>query len=299
MSGTANVRERVSIRQQFSYFIQMTRPGVLGLVLFTALPVLALSQEGLPELKKSLMVLFGAALCGASCSVLNAYVERETDAKMARTRKRPIPGASVVPEQALILGVLLAIVSTLFLWGIGGLIAGAVGLGTIVFYVVVYTIYLKPRTVQNIVIGGAAGATTPLIADAALNGELGMGSFLLFLIVFFWTPPHVWAIALYRKSEYEQAGIPMMPSKVGDQPTRWRMLGYTVLLTGVSLTPVMIGYMTEAYGVVAALMGAWLIWRNIGVIRAADNVTDRSFFMDTNYYLLGLFGMMVLDAFLM
>ena len=126
-----------------------------------------------------------------------------------------------------------------------------------------------------------------------------MGSFLLFLIVFFWTPPHVWAIALYRKSEYEQAGIPMMPSKVGDQPTRWRMLGYTVLLTAISLTPVMIGYMTPTYGVVAGLMGLWLIWRNVGVIRAADNVTDRAFFMDTNYYLLGLFGMMVLDAFLM
>ena len=284
------------LADRIKLYIEMTRPGVLGLVLFTALPIFAIRPSWYSELSLAALIMIGAGLTGAACSVLNAYVDRDFDARMARTRSRPIPAASVAPAQALGLGIVLSVVSTLLLWSIEPL-AAAIGLGSILFYVLVYTLYLKPRTVQNIVIGGAAGATTPLIADAALTGQIGINSVLLFLIVFFWTPPHVWAIALYRKHEYEAAGIPMMPSKVGDQPTRWRQLAYSVFLVGVTLLPALIGDFSWAYGGIAGVLGAWLIYANIKSIRVANNTEDRAFFMVTNLYLLALFAAMIVDGF--
>ncbi|MCP4805426.1 MAG: protoheme IX farnesyltransferase [Proteobacteria bacterium] len=288
--------QRRSVGDVLRLYWAMTRPRVLALVLFTGLPVFAMQQAGWPSLWVTLHVLFGTALAGAACSVLNAYVERDTDAMMARTQKRPLPVASVAPEHALGYGVFLTLASTASLWLSGGLVAAAVGLGSILFYVFVYTMWLKPRTPQNIVIGGAAGATTPLIADAAMNGSIGLGSTMLFLIIFFWTPPHFWAIALFRKDDYAAAGIPMMPNVVGDQPTRWRMLAYTLLLVPITMAPVAIDYMGWFYGASALLLGAWFTWKNIGVLRAQDVRQDRKFFMVSNVYLLALFGAMIVDV---
>ncbi|MEN9785994.1 MAG: hypothetical protein RLZZ299_1258, partial [Pseudomonadota bacterium] len=179
-------------------WFDMTRPRVLLLVLFTGLPVLGMTPGGWPGLGKAVAVLFGTALAGAASSTLNAWLERDTDARMARTRARPLPAASVLPSHALALGLGLTVVSTLVLWRVGGALAAMVGLATVVFYVLVYTVWLKPRTPQNIVIGGAAGATAPMIAEAALTGRVGPVSLILFLIVFLWTPPHFWAIAIFR-----------------------------------------------------------------------------------------------------
>lgn len=279
-----------------SLYVQMTRPRVLALVLFTGLPVLAMNQTGWPSLATTAWVLFGTALAGAACSVLNAWVERESDAKMARTQRRPLPVAQMAPGHALFYGLALSVASTVVLWLSGGWVASAVGVASILFYVFVYTLWLKPRTPQNIVIGGAAGATTPLIADAALTGSIGWGSICLFLIIFFWTPPHFWAIALYRKDEYAAAGIPMMPNVVGDQPTRWRMLGYSIFLLPVTLLPVAIGYMGWLYGVVAVGLGVWLIARNVGILRKQDTAVDRRFFMASNIYLTALFAAMLLQV---
>ena len=285
-----------SLAELVSIYWQMTRPRVLALVLFTGLPVFAMHQDGLPSIAVTLHVLFGTALAGAACSVLNAYVERDTDARMARTQKRPLPVAAMAPEHALGYGLFLAAASTLSLFGSGGWVAAAVGVGSILFYVFVYTLWLKPRTPQNIVIGGAAGATTPLIADAALTGGIGWGSLMLFAIIFFWTPPHFWAIALFRKDDYAAAGIPMMPNVVGDQPTRWRMLAYTLILIPVTLAPVAIDYLGWIYGAAALLLGAWFAWRNVGVLRAQDVRVDRKFFMASNLYLMALFGAMIIDV---
>ena len=288
--------QRRTLGEVLRLYYAMTRPRVLALVLFTGLPVFAMHQAGWPSLWTTLHVLFGTALAGAACSVLNAYVERDTDAMMARTQKRPLPVASVAPEHALGYGIFLTVASTVSLFLSGGLVASAVGLGSILFYVFVYTLWLKPRTPQNIVIGGAAGATTPLIADAALTGGIGWGSAMLFLIILFWTPPHFWAIALFRKDDYAAAGIPMMPNVVGDQPTRWRMLAYTLLLIPISLAPVAIDYMGWIYGASALLLGLWFAWKNVGVLRAQDVREDRKFFMVSNVYLLALFGAMIVDV---
>ena len=144
-------------------------------------------------------------MAGGASSALNAYVERESDAKMARTRRRPLPASVLVPRTVFAYGIALTVLSTAVLYWVGGLLAAFVGIGTIVFYVGIYTMWLKPRTPQNIVIGGAAGATAPLIASAAMTGNITLGAWILFAIVFLWTPPHFWAIALYRKQEYAEA----------------------------------------------------------------------------------------------
>ncbi len=292
---TPALDNRRSVADTFRLYYEMTRPRVLMLVLFTGLPALALGQSAWPGISTALWVLVGTALSGASCSVLNAWIERETDAHMARTRNRPLPAAAVASGQAVGLGVVLAVVSTALLWWCGGLLAAAVGAGSILFYVFVYTLWLKPRTPHNIVIGGAAGATAPLIVDAAMDGQLGMAGLILFLIIFLWTPPHFWAIALYRKDDYRNAGFPMMPLVVGDQGTRWRMLAYTLVLLPVTLWPVYLGYLGPIYGVSALAVGLWFTWWNVKVIRARDYRVDRGMFKASILHLMVVFGAMLLD----
>lgn len=276
-------------------FLDITRPKVIALVLFTGVPALALGKEGWPSLSVALTVLFGTALAGGACSALNAYVERDTDAFMARTRNRPIPAATLVPHVVLAYGLALSVISTVMLWLIGGPIAAGVGLATILFYVGVYTIWLKPRTPQNIVIGGAAGSTAPLIASAAMDGHISAGAWILFGIVFLWTPPHFWAIALFRKKEYANAGLPMMPSIVGNQPTRWRMLGYTLLLVPFTLLPVWLGYLHVLYAVAALGLGVWFAAHVIRSLVAQDVRIDRGVFRTSIVYLSLLFLAMLVD----
>jgi protoheme IX farnesyltransferase len=214
---------------------------------------------------------------------------------MARTRNRPLPAAAVQPTHALAIGLLLAVSSTVVLWGVGGAFAAGVGVTTILFYVFVYTLWLKPRTPQNIVIGGAAGATAPLIAEAALDGRLTFASWLLFLIIFLWTPPHFWALAIYRKEEYAAAGFPMMPNVVGDVATRRQSVVYTVLLLALTLAPVPLGMLSWGYGAAALAAGAWFLWRVLGSVRADDPKVDYGVFRASISYLFALFGAMLID----
>ncbi|MFK7930091.1 MAG: heme o synthase [Myxococcota bacterium] len=279
-------------------YLDVTRPRVIALVLFTGLPVLALGRAVWPSPWEAFWILTGTALAGGASSALNAYVERESDAKMARTRSRPLPAATIVPHMVLGYGLLLTVVSTAILAWIGGWLAAVVGLGTIVFYVVVYTMWLKPRTPQNIVIGGAAGATAPLIAAAALDGSLTLPAWILFAIVFLWTPPHFWAVALYRKAEYANAGFPMMPIVVGDQPTRWRSLIYTVLTLIVSLVPVALGDLGVVYAVSAVGLGGWFLWSVIASMRAQHPSADRRVFAVSIAYLFLLYLLMMVDLLL-
>ena len=168
-------------------------------------------------------------------------------------------------------------------------------MATIAFYVGVYTIWLKPRTPQNIVIGGAAGATAPLIASAAVDGSVSLGAWILFAIIFLWTPPHFWGIAIFRKREYEAAGYPMMPSVVGDQATRWRSLGYTIALLAVTLAPVWLGYLGPLYGVAALGLGGWFVYLVIRSLVEQQPLVDYAVFKGSVWYLSALFLAMLLD----
>lgn len=275
--------------------LDIARPRVVGLVVFTGLPALLLGKAEWPSLWTSFWVLFGTALAGGASSAFNALVERRTDARMARTRNRPLPAAALVPRVVFAYGVVLTVASTVILGGMGGWLAAAIGLGTIAFYVGVYTMWLKPRTPQNIVIGGAAGATAPLIASAAVDGSVSIGALVLFAIVFLWTPPHFWAIAIHRRKEYEAAGFPMMPSVVGDQATRWRSLGYALALVGVTLVPVGLGHLSLGFGAVALGLGAWFVAKIVQSMIAQRPAVDHRVFKVSVAYLGLLFAAMFVD----
>jgi protoheme IX farnesyltransferase len=239
--------------------------------------------------------LAATAVAGAASSTLNAWLERDTDALMARTRNRPLPAESVQPGHALAIGLLMTAGSTAALYALGGTLAAAIGLGTILFYVVGYTWWLKPRTPQNIVIGGAAGSTAPMIAEAALNGNISMASVFLFLLVFLWTPPHFWAIAIARKEEYRAAGFPMMPIVAGDRATRMQSFGYTIALLACSLLPVPLGLLSWVYGVVALGVGAWFTIEVSRSIQADTPAVDYRVFRVSIVHLCALFVAMIVD----
>jgi len=276
-------------------YVGLTKPAILLLVIFTGLPVLWMTAHAAPPAWLALAILGGTALAAAAANTLNCYIERERDALMERTRSRPLPSAQLRPAQALGFGVALAILSTAILWAAGGALAAALGVASILFYVFVYTVWLKPRSPWNAVVGGAAGAAAPLIADAAVNGHVGPAGWLLFAIIFFWQPPHVWAIALFRKQDYARAGIPMLPNVIGDQPTRWRMLWYTLALVPVTLAPLPLGLLGPLYGVAAVALDGWFVWHGVRVLRERSDAAARRMFHVSLLYLFALFGAMLLD----
>lgn len=276
-------------------YLDITRPRVMALVVFTGFPALVLGQATWPGPLQAFWILVGTALAGGASSAFNAWIERESDARMARTRRRPLPASILMPNVVLAYGAVLTVLSALILLWTGGWAAAGIALATIAFYAGVYTWWLKPRTPQNIVIGGAAGSTAPLIASAGVDGYISLGAWILFAIVFLWTPPHFWAIAIFRKREYEAAGFPMMPSVVGDQATRWRSLAYTVAMVVVSLSPVWLGYLGALYAISSTVLGAWFTWLVVASIREQRPVVDFRVFKGSVVYLALLFLAMLVD----
>jgi protoheme IX farnesyltransferase len=276
-------------------YADLTKPRRLPLVLLTGLPVLGMTAEGPPSGALVCGTFLGIALAAAAANTLNAYLEHEKDALMERTRGRPIPAGLIAPRAALVFGLVLVALSMALLYDVAGLGAAGLGVASILFYVFVYTLWLKPRSAWNTVIGGAAGAVAPLIADAAVNGGVGPAGLTLFAIVFFWQPPHVWAIALYRKAEYDAAGIAMLPNVIGDQPTRWRMLWYTLGLVPVTLAPVALGLLGGLYLAVALGVNAWFIWAAVRVLRLRSDDAARRMFRVSLAYLFSLFVAMLAD----
>ena len=276
-------------------YVDLTKPRLLPMVLFTGLPALGLATGSWPSVGFCLLTLTGIALAAASANTLNAFIERDIDARMQRTRTRPLPSGKLTPTAALVFGLVLGVASTGLLFAVAGAPAAGLGVASILFYVFVYTVWLKPRSSWNAVVGGAAGAAAPLIADAAMHGSVGVAGWLLFGIIFFWQPPHVWAIALFRKEDYARAGIPMLPNIAGDQPTRWQMLWYSLALVPVTLAPLPLGLLGPLYGVVAAGLGAWFVWHCVRVLREQTDEAARRMFGVSLVYLFALFVAMLVD----
>jgi len=281
--------------QRWRRYLALTKPRILPMVIVTALPVLLLAAEGPPPPAVALGVLFGIVLVAAAANTLNMYVERDRDALMVRTRERPLPAAELTPRAALVFGLVLSALGTALLYAVGGGVAAALGVASILFYVFVYTIWLKPRSVYNAVIGGAAGAAAPLIADAAVNGSVGLPGLLLFAIVFFWQPPHVWAIALYRRDDYAAAGIPMLPAVVGAETTRRRMVAYTVGLVIVTLLPGLFRLLGPLYLAAACVLGAWFLGACVRLVRERSDAAARGVFRASLVYLALLYAAMLVD----
>jgi protoheme IX farnesyltransferase len=270
-------------------YVELTKPRLLPLVLLTGLPVLGMAAPPPPAPGFAALVLLGIALAAASANTLNAYLERDKDALMVRTRDRPLPAGRIAPSAALGFGLVLAAASTALLFAVGGAPAAGLGVASIAFYVFVYTIWVKPRTAWNAVIGGAAGAAAPLIADAAVNGHVGAAGLALFAIVFFWQPPHVWAITLYRKGDYAAAGIPTPPAVIGDEATRRRIVWYTLGLVPVTLAPVALGLLGSIYLAVALGMNAWFVASVVRLLHERSDEAARRTFRVSLAYLFSLF----------
>jgi len=236
-------------------YIELMKPRVMSLVVFTALVGMLVAPGRLHPVIGFVALLCIAVGAGAA-GALNMWYDADIDGRMARTAARPIPAGRIAPGEALAFGLTLAAFSVVLLGLIVNIVAAALLATTIAFYVLVYTMWLKRRTPQNIVIGGAAGALPPMIGWAAATGGISIEPVLLFLIIFFWTPPHFWALSLYRADDYARAGVPMLSVVAGPAATRLQILGYALILPPLGILPWLLGYTGAVYGAVAAAAGA-------------------------------------------
>ena len=275
-------------------YLTLMKPNVMQLVVFTGAVGMFLAPGKLHPLLAAVALLTILVGAGASAAI-NNWFDVDIDRHMARTRNRPTAAGRIAPSDALGFGVVMSILSVMILglatnWFAAGLLAL-----TIAFYVFVYTMWLKRRTPQNIVIGGAAGALPPIVAWAAVTGSVGMLPILLFLIVFLWTPPHFWALALYRNGDYAKVGIPMLPVVAGAESTRKHILWYTIILGVVSVLPVLFGYLGVFYGVAAVLLSADFFRRALVLWRTGSDVLAMRLFRFSIIYLFALYLGMVID----
>jgi len=247
-------------------YFALLKPRVMSLVVFTSVVGMVAAPGQLHWFLGFVAVLCIAIGAGAS-GALNMWYEADLDANMARTRNRPIPAGNMAPGDALGFASTLAVASVIVMGLAINLISAALLALTIGFYVFIYTVWLKRRTPQNIVIGGAAGALPPVIGWAAVSGSVTLEPGLLFLIIFLWTPPHFWALALVRNDDYENAGVPMLPVVAGVKHTQWQILLYSLVLVPVAIAPYFIGMATLVYGIASALLGAAFLWFALDVFR--------------------------------
>jgi protoheme IX farnesyltransferase len=280
-------------------YIALLKPRVMSLVVFTALVGLMIAPGHVHPVLAFTSILCIAVGAGASGALTMAY-ESDIDALMSRTANRPIPRGRITPPEATAFGITLAFFSVMTLGILVNWLAGALLAFTIFFYAVVYTMWLKRRTAQNIVIGGAAGALPPVVAWAAATGSLSMEPILLFLIIFFWTPPHFWALALFRSDDYARAGVPMLPVVAGPDATRLQILLYTIVLVAVALAPWPLGYFDAIYGVTSLVLGAGMLALAVNVYRRREGVeanrATRKLFAFSILYLFALFAVLLLEV---
>ncbi|WP_267420857.1 heme o synthase [Methylobacterium sp. GC_Met_2] len=270
-------------------YFALLKPRVMVLVIFTALVGMVVSQGHVQPAIGAISLLAIAVGAGAS-GCLNMWWDADIDAVMTRTATRPIPAGRISSEEALGFGLFLSVASVLVLGLAANLLAAALLAFTIVFYAVVYSMWLKRATAQNIVIGGAAGALPPVIGQAVVSGSVGIESLILFAIIFIWTPPHFWALALIKADEYARAGIPMMPNVAGPASTRRQIVGYSLLLAPLSLAPVAFGFGGLLYAVIGLVGGLGMVAFSIRVLRNREGEAERR-------AALGMFGFSILYLF--
>jgi protoheme IX farnesyltransferase len=283
-------------RESIVAYFQLTKPRIIELLLITTVPTMFLAKRGLPPAWLVATTLLGGSLSAASANVINCYLDRDIDAAMRRTRRRPLPTHQVAPLDALRFGLVLGVAGFVWLWATVNLLSAALATGAILFYVFVYTLGLKRRSTQNIVIGGAAGAVPVLVGWAAVTGRIEVPALVLFAIIFYWTPPHFWALSLRYKDDYEAAGVPMLPVVRGSKETSHQILYYTLLLVSVTLLLYPAGRMGIIYLVAAVVLGAAFVWRAAGLWREVSGKRAIRLFSFSNQYLALLFLAMAVDA---
>ena len=281
-------------RSRLAAYVALTKPRIVELLLITTVPAMVLAAGEWPDTWLVLATLIGGTLSAAGANALNSYLDRDIDELMRRTKRRPLARHEVPPPHALVLGVVLGVAGFVFLWWTTNLLAASIATAALLFYVFVYTIALKRSTPQNIVIGGAAGAAPVLVGWAAVTGSMAVAPWVLFFIVFYWTPPHFWALAIRYRGDYEAAGVPMLPVVVGVEATVRKMLLYTGLMVGVTLLLVPVASMSWIYLAAAVGLGAWFLWDTWRVYRNPDLAMH--LFTTSTVYLAALFAAVMLDV---
>jgi protoheme IX farnesyltransferase len=283
-----------SARSRVAAYFALTKPRIIELLLITAVPSMVLAAGRWPGTWLVMATLIGGSLSAGGANALNNYLDRDIDQIMRRTRSRPLARHEVTPANALVFGVILGIGGFVWLWVTTNLIAAVVSTTALLFYVFVYTMSLKRTSSQNIVIGGAAGAAPALVGWAAVTGMLDLPAWVLFLVVFYWTPPHFWALAIRYKDDYERAGVPMLPVVAGVEATTRKMLLYTALMVAVSFLLVPVAGMRWIYLVGAIGLGAWFLWDTWRVYRRPEEAMR--LFTTSTVYLSALFASVMLDV---
>ena len=276
-------------------YVSLAKPRIIVLLLVTTLPAMIMAESGMPSLWLVLLTLVGGTLAAGGANSINCYLDRDIDGLMARTRDRALPAGTVTPERALLFGALLGVVAFIVLAVGVNLLSALLALMALAFYVVVYTIWLKRTSPLNIVIGGAAGAVPPLVGWAAVTGDLSWTPWLLFGIIFLWTPPHFWALALRYRNDYAHAGVPMLPVVAGEAETRRQILLYAVALVAITLVLVPVAGMGYLYLGSALALGAGFIGLAFWLWRSGAPEARRALFIFSLAYLALLFLAMGLD----
>jgi len=277
-------------------YAALTKPRIIVLLLWTTLTTMYVADPSGPAASVVFWTLVGGYLAAGGAGAINHYLDRDRDARMQRTSTRPLPAGRISPARGLVFGIALGLVSIVLLAITVNVLTAALSLAGLVGYVVVYTVWLKPRTPQNIVIGGAAGAVPPLVGWAAATGSLSAEALIPFAIVFLWTPPHFWALSLMIKDDYAKTGVPMLPVVSGERTTRRQILAYTVVLVLASLLPVVTGLLGALYLAVAAALGIAFVGLAARLVLRPGERAALQLYLASLAYLALLFGAMATDS---
>jgi len=290
------VVEKFSFRQRVKDFFILSKPLIVALLLVTTYSGLVAGSRAWPSASLTFWTLLGGTMAAAGSSALNQYIDRELDKKMQRTAKRPLADGRLTAAEGLSYGLALSLLSYYVMAGFVNLLAALLSLVGIFYYVLFYSVWLKKATVQNIVIGGGAGAIPPMVGWAAATGHLGLAAWILFAIVFMWTPPHFWALAIVRMKDYEKAGVPMMPVVHGEERTRRHILVYTIELIAVTLLLPIFNLAGTVYLVSAVVLGGFLLYAAFQVWRVGGNKVAWTMYRWSSMYLMFIFLALMIDA---
>ena len=296
--GEEFVDPDVSLKEKILAYVALTKPRIIELLLVTTVPAMIVAARGMPSLSLIFWTLLGGTLAAGGANTINCYVDRDIDQVMARTRRRPLPMHRVAPKNALVFGLVLGVIAFVQLWVTVNATSAVLAIGALLFYVLVYTLMLKRSTPQNIVIGGAAGAVPALVGWSAVTGEVGLPALAMFGIIFYWTPPHFWALAMKYESQYKAANVPMMPVVYGREETAKHIVLYSFLLLAMCLVFFSVGRMGLLFLAAALVLNGAFIGGAIRLWRAPTTKNAWGLFRGSIYYLALLFGAMALDQLL-
>jgi protoheme IX farnesyltransferase len=296
MTAEAMTLPRPDIVTTIRNYISLTKPRIIVLLLITTVPAMVVAQRGWPSTWLVIATLIGGSLSAAGANAINCWYDRDIDAVMRRTRSRPLASGAIEPSHGLIFGVSLGAIAFGFLWATTTLAAAVLALSALLFYVFIYTVWLKRRTPQNIVIGGAAGAFPPMVGWAAVTGDVSLAPWVMFAIIFFWTPAHFWALSLRLEGDYAEAGVPMLPVTAGPEYTRFQVLRYSVMLVVVSLLLGPVAELSYIYYATALVTGGFFIALAYQLVRKPEVTPPLRLYKYSLLYLALVFISMGIDA---